>query len=140
MEKKGNKRNIQVGRLQERFIALCWNWMGQNQTDKNGLARKVDLPHSRISELLGRSRVLTMYYVSLFIRRGVFTVADIYDNKPETAEEREEWEILKQLEDRELQEAILLALRGTLTRPTLIELLKTHQAKDNSIIKTSSSK
>lgn len=74
-----------------------------------------------------------MYYVSLFIQRGVFTVADIYDNNPETAEEREEWAILKQLEDRELQDAILLALRGTLTRVTLIDLLKTHQVK-NSVV------
>lgn len=79
-----------------------------------------------------------MYYVGVFIRRGVFSVADIYDNKPESDIEKESWDILKQNEDTELQRELLYALSGTLNREAAIQFFKTHQVKRNHIVKATS--
>lgn len=133
MDKNGNKRNIPVARLHEKFIDLCWAWIAANRSDKNGLGKRVKLPHSRISELIGKKhkRTLSMYYIGLFIKKGVFTVADIYDGKPESDAEREEWEYLMQLEDREIQEAVFKSMKdhgGNLTKENLIAFLKTHHS------------
>jgi len=135
--RKPNKRNIPVPRLQEKFIELCWKWMGQNRADKLRFSKYVSLPHSRISELLLGTRVLTMYYVGVFVRKGVMSVAEIYDNDPKSPEEREAWEILKQNEDTDLQRNMLLALdpNGTLTREAAIQFFKTHQRKNSNIVK-----
>jgi hypothetical protein len=118
--------NMYLDRLHDRFIELCWQWMGSNRANKTGLANQVGLPYPRISELLGKKKRLTMYYTRRFIKRGVFMVDDIYDGKPESAEEAEQWDILRIQEDMPLQKKITLSLKGTLTRERLMAILDSH--------------
>ncbi len=105
--------------------------MRANKSDKAGLARYVGVKAPRVYELFNQTRVLSMYYIKLFILRGVFHVKDIYDHAPESAAEREEWEYLMLLEDTELQKSLSKALRGTLKREALLDILKTHHTKTN---------
>ena len=53
-------------------------------------------------------------------------VDDIYDGKPESAEEAEQWDILRIQEDMPLQKKITLSLKGTLTRERLMAILDSH--------------
>jgi len=100
--------------------------MGENQASKKDLADKVGVAHPRITELLKDRRQLSMYYIELFIKKGVFMVDDIFDGTPETPEEREAWDYLKLIEDKQLMEDILKAYKGGLKRDSLREILKTH--------------
>ncbi len=119
-----------VKRLQNQFIKLCWKWMGDNQANKSALARHVNLHLARITELMGRKRILSMYYIRIFHRRGIFKVKDIYDEMPESEEEREIWEAMKVTEDLELQKLLAKALHGSLNRESLINILRSHITPD----------
>jgi hypothetical protein len=134
-----DSRFIPVRRLEGRFIVLCWEWMGKNRAKPVDLARELKIHASRLYELLNedpkKRRPLTMFWVAIFIKKGVLTVSQLYDEKPDTQEEREEWDYLKTIEDSELQREITMALNGTLEREILIQMLKTHQKKPSNIIK-----
>ncbi len=126
-------RFIPVRRLEGRFIILCWEWLGRNRAKPIDLARVLGIHPSRIYELLNedpsKRRPLTMFWVEIFVKKGVFSVAQIYDENPQSPEERDAWDYLKIIEKRELQLAIVKALRGTLDEKTLMDLLKTHFPK-----------
>ena len=100
--------------------------MGENQASKKDLADKVGVAHPRITELLKDRRQLSMYYIELFIKKGVFMVDGIFDGTPETPEEKEAWDYLQLIEDKQLMEDILKAYKGGLKRDSLREILKTH--------------
>lgn len=120
-----------VDKLQGKFVELCWAWIAKNQSTKTDLGKVVGLPVPRITELMKSSRKLTMYYVRLFHRRGIFKVDDIYDGKAQTLEEKETWEIMKMTEDTELLKYLSRALNGTLKREALIQILQSHTTNGN---------
>lgn len=76
-----------------------------------------------------------MFWVAIFIKKGVLTVSHLYDEKPASQEEKEEWEYLKTIEDSELQRELTKALNGSLERGVLIQMLKTHQKKTSGIMR-----
>lgn len=123
MGKEKEKRySIPVPRLQDKFIQLCHDWMAANRTNRIGLAKAADVQYPRVIELMNGNRVLTMYFVSKFIKRGIFMTKDLYDGTPESDLEKEEWDYLLAIEDRELQKKISKTIAGG-KRNTLIAFL-----------------
>jgi dihydroorotase-like cyclic amidohydrolase len=87
----------------------------------------VGIAGPRVSELLGRTRDLSMYYIEQFILGGIFKVADIYDNKPESKEEEAVWDRFKIIENTKLVEALAKAIvRGSLKEESLYSFLQSH--------------
>ena len=129
-KKRTSPRDILVTRLQERFIALCWLWFAENRGNQTTLSKKVDTSQSRISELLNpdksKRRPLSMYFVGKFIKRGIFMVNDIYDGRPESEAEREEWELLRTVEDRGMQKDFTRALAGSLSKDQARAFFRSH--------------
>lgn len=113
-----------VVRLQKRFVELCWKWIATNQATKTALGKEVGLEVPRIVELMKFSKKLTMYYVRLFHKRGIFRVDEIYDGQAESDAERELWDIMKITEDTELLKALSNAMKGSVGRDALISILK----------------
>lgn len=71
-----------------------------------------------------------MYYIKLFILGGVFSVAQIYDGKPESKEEAMAWAKLKLFNNDRVMDALVTALDSNVTEDQLIEFLISNAAKD----------
>ena len=119
-----------VGRLQPRFVHLVKAYLGEHDITQKALAEKLEIPESHLSNLLkfnetGYRRTLSCNYIYTFLAHEVFRMDEIYDEKPESAREKEAWQIMNCLSDRPLQRKIaILKDRGFDLHTVLDGLIK----------------
>ena len=92
-------RRLIIDRLQGRFEVLINKYLEKEGISKGDLARIVGIQQTHLSLLLHRKRPLSGYYLFQFIRSGIFKVADIYDNKPESEREADFWRMASEAEN-----------------------------------------
>ena len=101
-------KRLNLKRLQKKFIQLVLEYMAKNDLNITELAKLAGLQRSHISNLLNQSadRPLTAYYIQIFIRKGIFKMADIYDGQPESKRESDFWDQVKETDNWELLDFI----------------------------------
>jgi len=87
-------KRLLLGRLNGRFRKLVLAYLQKYETNQKLLADWMGIQESVLSELLREDsrRAVSAYYLEMFIRKGVFTVAEIDDGKRESDKERAFWE------------------------------------------------
>jgi DNA-binding XRE family transcriptional regulator len=92
-------KQIIVERLHKKFIKLVDEFLYFNDIQKMDLAKDVGISPQLFSQLMSPDiksrRKLSIHYCQLFITAGVFTADDIYDNKPESNEEKRFWRLMQ---------------------------------------------
>jgi DNA-binding XRE family transcriptional regulator len=97
-------RKIKVDRLQPKFKKLVKDYMEKHGLNQSDIGKLLGLDRTTVNKLMkGRKdRPLTAYYISIFLREGIFKVKDIYDENPENAKELDFWDRAKEAENWEL--------------------------------------
>lgn len=96
-----NYINLKLGRLQPRFEELVRNYMRDRNLNQGDISSLANIEYVTLSRLLTRDRetgeyvrTLTALYVMRCIEGGLFNMDSIYDNAPESIEEKLFWESL----------------------------------------------
>lgn len=97
------KVRLLIPRLQARFIELLRAYMRDHDLNMKEVAAiaRIDYPTLNRTTLVNKTdgsykHPLSALYIFRAIRAGLFSVADIYDEKAETPNEKEFWADLKQ--------------------------------------------
>ena len=91
-----NTFGLLILRLQPRFNELIKKYIVDHVSSQNEVAKMAKIGPSELNKILQNKRPLTAHYISLILKAGLFTVADIYDGKAETPDEKEFWAELEQ--------------------------------------------
>lgn len=95
-------KNINLHRLQSRFIQNMIQFSRDNKFTHKALAAKIRQNESILCDILNNKRVLSALYLLPALEGGIMTVDDIYDGQPETPREAAFWARQRNTENPEL--------------------------------------